>query len=166
MARLRLCSPFFLCISDLPQWIYDFVPTPREAGIALWPAFAVALTIMLTIFFVYLPRSVFLVVFLVAWRFALRHFICSFPYFKQLCQMGHRISMWDSTIAEVRPLHSVQGRSGLGALLTKYASALCLPVFFALLYSLSLYSCSQGLHEHRKCALCNVWCIAFVLLSH
>ena len=41
---------------DLPQWVYDFVPTPTQARLALWPAFSVAVLIMLTIFFIYLPR--------------------------------------------------------------------------------------------------------------
>lgn len=45
-------------LPDLPQWVYDFVPTPRQARLALWPAFSVAVFIMVTIFSLYLPRYV------------------------------------------------------------------------------------------------------------
>jgi len=47
---------------DLPQWVYNFVPAPKEARIALWPAFTAAVLVMLIIFFVYLPRHVSLAV--------------------------------------------------------------------------------------------------------
>ena len=41
---------------DLPQWIYDIVPTAREVRYALYPAAGVAIFMMCVIGLVYMPR--------------------------------------------------------------------------------------------------------------
>lgn len=39
-----------------PQWVFDFVPTSQQVRIALYPALAVAMLVMLVIFLIYIPR--------------------------------------------------------------------------------------------------------------
>jgi hypothetical protein len=49
-----------------PQWVYDIVPTASQVRIALYPALAVSMLDMLTIFLIYIPRYDCLAVFISA----------------------------------------------------------------------------------------------------
>jgi hypothetical protein len=49
-----------------PQWVYDIVPTAGQVRLALYPALAVAMFVMLTICFIYMARYDYLAVFIAA----------------------------------------------------------------------------------------------------